>query len=219
MPDTTLAPRLRAYLQHPATRQLLRVAPAAVVVGLTGAILAAVGVHPDFAQTGVGIIASGIAMNLASKTLEPILDAVDDESRDSALQHALESGDRDAQLLASSALIHAGPALAEVLPAPTLAQQLAEGMQAYGGPLALIAPAFRAGLETAGTDWSALQKELRSQLASITMTMEASEKGVIRQSTQEAEQTGGPINMSMRATREGLIEGSSQTVMGKNTRR
>jgi hypothetical protein len=58
---------------------------------------------------------------------------------------------------------------------------------------------------------------LRTTITRVRQTMEASEEGVISGSEQDAQQASGSVDQVMRATRQGRIENSRQSVTGRKS--
>lgn len=214
-----LATRLKQFIDAPATRTAAAGAPLLLAAGAASAIIGAAVSTPGWAAAGLGMVLTSIATNIASSLaydlLTPELPA---DERERLIARGLRQRDPAVIRMVAEALVAAGPALAEALPATLraeLAAALGEGMAEPGGALAAIAPQYAAGLGSASTDWAALGGELRATLARVSLSMEASSGGVISGSPQSAPHAGGDVKLSMRAVGPGSrIENSPQTLSG-----
>jgi hypothetical protein len=172
-----LAARLHEFWHNPHTRRLARSAPLALLAGCAGATLGTLVALPGFAATGLGIVLGGLSINLTSDLISKLTDpALDDLERDMLLEDALKQGDPDAQGLTAALLLNQGPTVAQALTEATrqeLTDQLAEGMQQAGGPLAAIAPRYAAALRDPATDWERLRKDLYQTVSTSTQTRKA----------------------------------------------
>jgi hypothetical protein len=172
-----LTTRLQQFWNNPQTRRLARSAPLALLAGCAGATLGTLVALPGFAATGLGIVLGGLSINLTSDLISKLTDpALDDLERDILLEDALKQGDPDAQGLTAALLLNQGPTVAQALTEATrqeLTDQLAEGMQQAGGPLAAIAPRYTAALRDPTTDWERLRKDLYQTVSTSTQTRKA----------------------------------------------
>ena len=214
-----LATSLKQFIDAPATRTAAAGAPLLLAAGAASAIIGAAVSTPGWAAAGLGMVLTSLATNITSSLaydlLTPELPA---DERERLVARGLRQRDPAVIRMVAEALVAAGPALADALPAglrAELAAALGEGMAEPGGALAAIALQYAAGLGSASTDWAALGGELRATLARVSLSMEASSGGVISGSPQSAPHAGGEINLSMRAVGPGSrIENSPQTVTG-----
>jgi hypothetical protein len=183
-------------------------------------VLGAVIGAPGFAASGIGVVLGGIAINLASSAMEPILSAPDDDQRTQALEQGLAQHDEDVTTLSAAVLAHAGPDMVQALPQSSredLIAGLEKAMQEAGGPLAAIAPRYADALRSSVSDWTRLQADLKQTISSVRQTMVAERESRIGQSHQKAEGVSGPVQQTMRASDHSEISGSSQSVVGAGT--
>lgn len=209
-----LTARLQAFFANPLARTLARHSPAALLAGGTGVALGALLGVPGFADTGVGIIVGGAAVNIASSLLQELalLPLEDDQGRAGLIEQRLAANDADVARLVAGTLVQAGPALAAALPAKDrdeLIAALEQGMREAGGPLADIAARLGAALRAPVGNWAALQGELGRELA--TLTQEAIAEETISDFGQEAHDVEGPVVQRQRAKN---ITGGSQITTG-----
>lgn len=209
-----LTARLQAFFANPLARTLARHSPAALLAGGTGVALAALLGVPGFANTGVGIIVGGAAVNIAAALLQELalLPLEDDQRRADLIEQKLLARDADTARLVAATLVQNGPAVAAALPASgrdELVAALEQGMRQAGGPLEQIAVRFVAALRAPTADWSALQGELGQELA--TLSQEAIAEETIEGFVQEAHDIKGRTVQRQHAKN---IIGGSQVARG-----
>jgi hypothetical protein len=178
-----LQTRLHDFWQSREARRIARGAPLLLLSGLAGATLGTVAALPASAAGGVLGILTGLSVNFTSDVIKQLVyperdDFIaDEDTREDVLRQELEQGNADAQLLVSLLLNHAGPNLAQALPADTRDERAADigrAMQQAGGPLAQIAPRYAAALRDPATDWDRLRAELAKTVSTTsTQTIEA----------------------------------------------
>jgi hypothetical protein len=216
---TDLHARLRAWFDNPAARRLAKAAPSVLLAGGVGATLGVVVGLPTFAASGQSIVLGGIAVNLTSSIIQELLLVGDDDQRAEIVQRGLDAHDPDVTTLAAAALVHAGPELAQALPAPQrddLIAGLERAMREAGGSLDAITQGYAAALRDPRADWAALQNELRQTIADTRMLMEVGDEGVIAGGKQWVEDPAGRVDMTMRGGDRARLENVEQIVT--NTR-
>ncbi len=218
-----LPAQLKNYFAAPQTRTLAGLAPLGVVAGAAGLIIGAAVATPAFAAAGLGLVLTSVAANIASSlAYDLVRPNLDDGERERQIAQGLKARDPAVIRLVAEALAGAGPDVARAIPESTRAElidALKLGMQEPGGALAAIVPGYISGLSDPKPDWAALQTDLWQTISKVSQTMEASEQGVISGSRQEAPHAGGTIEQTMRATKGGRIENSSQIVGRANDAR
>lgn len=190
-------------------------APLGIVAGCAGAILGAVIGLPAFAQSGIGVVLGGLAINMTSSLLDGILQPqTKEKERIKLLQTGLATQDPDVQAVVAALLSQYGEQVAQAIPddeRDEVLTELHEEMQEAGGPLEAIAPRYTAALRNPATNWEELQASLHPAIMTTYQRMTAQN---IRNTAQEVYNQDGHIDQTMHAT--GDIEGSRQTVVGRS---
>ncbi len=176
-----LKQRLQAFFAQPGIRKW---APVSLLAATTGIIIGTITANPALPQTGAGLVLSGLAINLASGLLQPIFDAVDDETRAELLEKQL--GDKETKpettRLTAAALLEAAPILAEVLPVTSsaaLITNLEKSMVDAGGALAKIAPSYISALRAPPVDWGTFRSELAQIVATSLIDLEVENQAIV----------------------------------------
>jgi hypothetical protein len=209
---TTLQQRLHTFFAQPGIRKW---APASLLAATTGIILGTVAANPALAQTGVGLVLSGVAINLASGLLQPILDATDDDQRAELIEAQLNQP--ETARLSAAALLEAAPVLAEVLPASSsagLITNLEQAMLDAGGALAKIAPGYAAALRNPPASWARLQQQLIQVAATSLIDIEVGDDNRIENLRIDHTQQPGDATIKIKGGDRTRISGVGITQTG-----
>ncbi len=215
---TSRLDRLRTFFAPSLARGMARAAPLLLVASASGALIGADLAGAASLVSGLVALGANLGTNLlASMVYDVIKPDQDDDTRADTIVRALEARDPATGALVATALIDAGPEVAQALPEAgrdVLLGGLEAGMRQAGGALAAIAPRYAAGLRDPQTDWTALQAALGQTVEQTTMHMQVGHKGQIRNTAMEVTDAPGHVDMRMTAGDEGVIDGATMKRSG-----